>query len=160
MKYRRLTLDELEELRDEFVLFLASHSIEAKEWEQIKVADETRMNSLLDLFSDMVIDKALKNISCLKIVSANELYLFLFEQKTGKMIRFSISENSGLDLRDDKTLGALASGEVALNALSPELHKGNKELSGNREAEMYELLSKGASPCARTLFDAFYQLVE
>jgi hypothetical protein len=160
MKYRRLTIEELEELRDEFVLFLASNSIEAAEWEKIKTTDESKMDSLLDLFSDMVIDKALKNISCLKLVSPNELYLFLFEQDAGKMIRFSISESSGLDLRDDKTLAALAVGEVALNTLSPELHKGNKQLTGNREEEMYQLLCKGAAPCERSLFDAFYQLAE
>lgn len=160
MKYRRLTLDELEELRNEFVLFLASHSIEAGEWEQIKKDDDHRMNSLLDLFSDLVIEKALKNISCLKLVSASELYLFLFEEQTGKMIRFSISESSGLDLRDDKTLAALALGEIALNTLSPELHTGSKQLSGNREVEMYELLCQGALPGARTLFDAFYELAQ
>jgi len=160
MKYRRLTLDELEELRDEFVLFLASHSIVADEWEKIKTSDEHSMNSLLDLFSDMVIEKALKNITCLKLVSPSELYLFLFEEQTGKMIRFSISESAGIDLRDDKTLAALAIGEIALNTLSPELYTGNKQLSGNREVEMYELLCKGASPCERTLFDAFYQLAQ
>jgi len=160
MKYRRLTLDELEELRDEFVLFLASHSIVADEWEKIKTSDEHSMNSLLDLFSDMVIEKALKNISCLKLVSPSELYLFLFEEQTGKMIRFSISESAGIDLRDDRTLAALAIGEIALNTLSPELYTGNKQLSVNREEEMYELLCKGASPCERTLFDAFYQLAQ
>jgi hypothetical protein len=158
MKYRRLTIAELEELREEFVLFLASNSIDASAWQEIKELQPDRMNELLDLFSDMVIDKALRNISSLKIVAQNELYLFLFEQTDAKVIRFSISEASGLDLRDDQTLAKLAIGEIELSNLSPELYKGNKVLKGNREEEMYELLCKGAVPCARTLFDAFAQL--
>jgi len=158
MKYRRLSIEELEELREEFVLFLASNSIAAADWQEIKIKQPDRMNELLDLFSDMVIDKALRNISSLKIVAQFELYLFLFEQTDAKVIRFSISEAGGLDLRDDQTLVKLATGEIELSNLSPELYKGNKILKGKREEEMYELLSKGAVPCARTLFDAFAQL--
>ena len=54
MKYTRLTKQQLEELHQEFINFLATQSITATEWEMIKLNRPHVAEEELDVFSDLV----------------------------------------------------------------------------------------------------------
>ena len=57
MLYRRLTKEEFENLPEDFAIFLASNSIDKKEWDTIKEMDIKKADGLLDIFSDLVFEK-------------------------------------------------------------------------------------------------------
>ena len=51
MKYTRLTKEQFEELNQEFINFLATQSITAKEWKEIKQLKPAVAEDELDVFS-------------------------------------------------------------------------------------------------------------
>ena len=56
MKYRRLDQNELKTLEKDFIEFLASQSITADEWENMRKEQQL---GLIDIFSDLVFEKVL-----------------------------------------------------------------------------------------------------
>jgi len=50
MKYKRLTKEQFEELHQEFATFLATQSIDKKEWDEIKVNTPEVAEQELDVF--------------------------------------------------------------------------------------------------------------
>jgi len=160
MRYHRLSKSDLEEMRDEFVTFLAAQSIRAGDWESMKTEDPEKAEELLDQFSDMVIHRALENISALKLISEDEIFVFLFEENEAKVIQLRIDAESGYLLTDPETIQKLAKGELSLSDLKPVLEKGKKTLSGNREMEMYLLMRQGAEPCTAKFYEDFIRLCE
>ena len=56
MKYARLTKEQLEEMHQEFINFLATQSITAEEWEQIKKEKPEAAEEELDIFGYLKIN--------------------------------------------------------------------------------------------------------
>jgi len=54
MKYTRLTKEQLEELHQEFINFLATQAIDKAEWDKIKIEKPEVAEQELDVFSDLV----------------------------------------------------------------------------------------------------------
>lgn len=157
MKYHRLSTEDLEELKDEFVKFLATNGLEANDWQKLKREDAEKTDALIDQFSDLVIHRALTNIAALKMVTQNEIYIFRFEKEQAEVVHLKIGTDH--DLTDETVIGQLASGDLPLKMLSPEVETGKKSLKGDREMEMYQLMLQGAKPCPATLFEDFKKLV-
>ena len=57
MKYTRLTKEQIESLHEEFAKFLATQSIDKKQWEALKSSNSVLVDEELDLFSDMIWNK-------------------------------------------------------------------------------------------------------
>jgi len=66
MKYRRLSSEELEQLQDNFIRFLAAQSITGMDWTTMKTANPERAEELIEQFSDVVIEKTLHNVEYLE----------------------------------------------------------------------------------------------
>ena len=76
MKYARLTKEQLEELHPEFINFLATQSIDKAEWDAIKKNKMHVAEQEIDVFSDMIWEKALTNVSHIDHFSKNYIFLF------------------------------------------------------------------------------------
>ena len=70
MKYTRLTKEQLEELNQEFINFLATQSITAEEWKEIKEQKPEVAEEELDIFSDLVWEGVLSKVEYLENISA------------------------------------------------------------------------------------------
>lgn len=160
MKYHRLSTSDLEEFQEEFVTFLATNGIVAADWQQMKVATPEKADELIDQFSDLVIHRSLTNISALKLVAEKEMYVFLFEEQEGKVVHLKVGAEVDRSLTDPQTLEDLASGALPLKSLKPEIAKGKKKLTGDREMEMYHLMRQGAQPCEAAFFNDFRKLCD
>ena len=66
MKYTRLTKEQFEELQQEFINFLATQSITADEWSNLKVNSPEMAEMELDVFSDLIWEGVLQNVSFLE----------------------------------------------------------------------------------------------
>ena len=58
MKYRRLRLDELEEVEEKFVQFLAANGIASEDWQKMKDTQKDKADEMIDIFSDFVFENA------------------------------------------------------------------------------------------------------
>ncbi|KAA1244733.1 DUF6495 family protein [Aquimarina sp. RZ0] len=76
MKYQRLTKEQLEELHQEFINFLATQSITADEWDTIKKDKPEVAEEELDVFSDLVWEGVLGKAKFLEHFSKDQIHLF------------------------------------------------------------------------------------
>ncbi|MDB9939256.1 DUF6495 family protein, partial [Cyclobacteriaceae bacterium] len=76
MKYRRLTLEELEPLENEFIDFLVVNGVIADDWEQLLANDVEKSNQIIDAFSEVVFEGIMRKTQFLEYRSKGELITF------------------------------------------------------------------------------------
>ena len=129
-RYRRLTVEELEGVRPEFVKFLASEGIAADDWERKLKSDSPEVLTCIDEFSEKFWDGATGAIECLEhCPSTDNLWVFHFAERSAHVIQ---CQKSG---------EALA------------WSQGGKQFEPEaRGQEIFLLLEQGAKPCTPERF--------
>jgi hypothetical protein len=97
MKYARLTRQQLEELHQEFINFLATQSITADEWEKLKREKPEVAEEELDVFSDLIWEGVLAKVQYLENISAQHMHFFHLQEKEMKLISVKVM-NPDIDL--------------------------------------------------------------
>ena len=97
MKYTRLTKQQFEELQQEFINFLATQSITADEWANLKIEKSKVAEEELDVFSDLIWEGVLNKVSYLENISAQQMHLFELTDKEMKLISVKVM-NPKIDL--------------------------------------------------------------
>lgn len=158
MKYRLLTLEELEELKPEFIRFLAANHVTADDWTKIQNNDSEKQEKFIELFSDIVLEKVLKKISYLEHREEKSLMIFKFDEKKITLTGISISEDSELDLTNPSTLASLTLNPKILENNKIEKFKTEKPYYKERESEIFDLLQSGALITDDKLFNLLIDL--
>ncbi len=104
MKFKRLTKEQFEELHEEFINFLATQSITAEEWNDIKQNQPQVAEEELDVFSDLIWEGVLSKVNYLENISANHMHLFELAAKEMKLISVKVM-NPKVDLRTKEGFG-------------------------------------------------------
>ncbi|WP_339710184.1 DUF6495 family protein [uncultured Kriegella sp.] len=97
MKYTRLTKEQLEELHQEFINFLATQSITGDEWKNLKEEKPNVVEDEIDVFSDLVWEGVLNKVKYLENISAQQMHLFHTTEKEMKLISVKVM-NPDIDL--------------------------------------------------------------
>lgn len=155
MKYKRLTKEQLEELHQEFINFLATQSITADEWDQIKEKQPETAEQELDIFSDLVWEGVLQKIKYLENISAQHMYLFDCEETKMRLIGLKVMDES-VDLTTKSGFEWLREN---LLEDSVELFHSEKSYSEDPQADKFELIEQGAVITRGDLFRYFDRLV-
>lgn len=90
MKYQRLSREQLQEMEPEFVNFLASQSITAEEWRQIKEDRPEVAEQEIDVFSDLIWEGILGRVEYLENIGPHHLHLFHTGDKQMRLIAVRI----------------------------------------------------------------------
>lgn len=159
MKYRRLHRTELEAVKDEFVQFLATHSVTAPDWEKLKAEDLPKAEGLIDIFSDLFWEKALSAIKFVEVRNSRALRVIHFEEKQASMVELRLPAESALDLTEQKDLKGIAEGTIDFAAHQPELFTGKRQFTEARNTELFLHIESGARPCKEGLYLALKALV-
>ena len=140
MKYKRLTKEQFEELHQEFANFLASQSIDKKEWDELKSNKPEVAEQELDVFSDLIWEGVLTNAKFLEHFSKNHIFLFhCQEQFIQSLVMKSL--DTQVDFMTKEGLQWLSD---HLFTDSVEMHIGKKEYDQERNAAIFDLISQGA----------------
>jgi hypothetical protein len=154
-KYRRLHLDELEKLEQEFVRFLAAQSITAADYREIMVKDPEKQLELIDQFSDVVFTKTLSNIKILKQKTPNRLVYYTFFEDHAELYGFELIESLETDLNDfsypEQIIQYIHNNPLHINWL-----KGTKTYRKDKFMEIFELLENN---CLIVQEDALYYFI-
>jgi len=102
LKYTRLTKQQLEELHQEFINFLATQSITSQEWTTLKQEKPHVAEEEIDVFSDLVWEGVLSKVSYLENISTRQMHLFHLTEKEMKLVSIKVM-NPEVDLQT--TLG-------------------------------------------------------
>ena len=141
MKYIRLTKEQLEELHEEFARFLATQSITADEWEQLKKDKPQVAEEELDVFSDLVWEGVLRNAEYLEKIDAQQLFLFKIEPTEMKLIGIKVDDPS----RDITTNEGFQ--WLLKNFLNDEIdfYEASRAFTEDKEAEIFKLIMMGSN---------------
>ncbi len=158
MKYRRLRPDELEEVRSQFVRFLAIQGIPAQEWARLKAEEPERVDALLDQFSEIVFDEVLKEVQYLEHRSSADLKVFRCGKQKMELMGLRVAGESDLDFTRDQDPKAMIR-MLAESDARLQLYAAEKNYGKARELELFELMESGARILRdSSLFDTLYQL--
>jgi hypothetical protein len=154
MKYRQLTKEQFESLHEEFARFLASQSIDVKEWNQIKKEKPTVAEDEMNVFSDVVWDDVLSKTSYVEHFSETTANLFKCEEK--EVHRIAIKINWDINLLKQEGFEWLMQNPMDN---SVDVFKGSKAYQSERNLEIFDLIEKGSSISKGEIFDYFNSLV-
>lgn len=155
MKYSRLTKEQFEELHQEFINFLASQSITAKEWEEIKRDKPEVAEDEMDVFSDLIWEGVLDKVIYLEHFSTQQMFLFQITQVEIHLIGIKV-ENEAIDITRREGYQWLQKNlmDDAVN-----LYTSSKVLSEDRNKDIFALIQQGAVITKGDLFQYFDKVV-
>ncbi|SDS72684.1 hypothetical protein SAMN04487764_2900 [Gillisia sp. Hel1_33_143] len=151
MKYTRLTKEQLEEMHQEFINFLATQSITAKEWGDIKTNKPEVAEEELDLFSDLVWEGVLDKVEFLEHFSPQQIYLFNITEVEMDLIAIKV-ENEAIDLTSREGYNWLRK-NIMDDAVN--LFTSSKVLNADRNKDIFALIQQGAVITKGELFGYF-----
>lgn len=151
MKYARLSKEQFEELRQEFINFLASQSITADEWENIKINRPQVAEDELDVFSDLVWEGVLNQAQYLEHFSPQQIFLFKVTEVTIDLIAIKV-ENQNVDVTTRHGYNWL---QQNLMDDSVSLYTSKKAISDDRNKDLFALIQQGAVITKGELFGFF-----
>jgi hypothetical protein len=155
MKYERLTKEQFEELHQEFITFLATQSITADEWSDIKKNKPDVAEEELDIFSDLVWEGVLRKVEYLEHFSAQHMFLFHFKESDIKLIKISVTRKD-IDITTTEGYQWLQNNMLTDDV---EIHQASKPLSEDRNKDIFALIKQGANITKGKLFQYFYDLI-
>lgn len=155
MKYTRLTKEQLEELHPEFINFLATQSIDKKEWDEIKMNKPEVALQEVDVFSDLIWDKALTNVKFIDHFSTN--YIFLF--KCYDTYLESLIINTSSEKVDFFTAEGIQWLSENLFSNEVSIQTGKKEVAANRNEEVFRIIENGGIISKGELYSKLITLI-
>ena len=156
MKYRRLTREQLEELHQEFINFLAIQSITAEEWDALKRDKPEVAEQELDVFSDLIWEGVLSRVTYLENISAQHMHLFFCAGKEMKLISVRLHKPEA-DLRTSEGFGWF---KKNWQSDFVEYLTASKAYSDDPSMDKFQLIEQGAVITKGALYQWFEELIE
>ena len=139
MKYTRLTKEQLEELHPEFITFLATQTIDKKEWDDLKTNKPEIALQEIDVFSDLIWDKAITNVRFIDHFSKNHIFLFKCHDELLESLIIQTS-NEEIDFFTTEGLEWLGN-NLFTDVVT--IQTGKKEVTENRNEEVFKIIQNG-----------------
>ena len=155
MKYTRLTKEQLEELNQEFINFLATQSITADEWKEIKEQKPEVAEEELDIFSDLVWEGVLSKVEYLENIAPQHMYLFKVDGAQLRLIGLKIKKED-IDLTTKEGFSWL---RANLMSDEVELFNADKSIEADKNTKLFELIKQGSSITKGDLYKYLEDLI-
>ncbi|MEH6536607.1 MAG: DUF6495 family protein [Psychroserpens sp.] len=155
MKYTRLTKEQFEELHQEFINFLATQSITADEWANIKTNKPEVAEQELDVFSDIIWEGVLSKVTYLEHISPQQMHLFHCTDKHMRLIALKIKKEA----IDITTKDGYAWFKDNLMSDDVEFYTAKKDYSEDKGSDKFKLIQEGATITKGQLYQYFENLV-
>lgn len=156
MKFQRLTKEQFEELHQEFINFLATQSITASEWEDIKKNKPEAAEQELDVFSDLVWYGVLNKVEYLEHISTKQIHLFHCKTDHMRLIALKIEK----DLADFTTKEGFQWLRENLLSEDVQFYNARKEYSEDKHQDIFQMIRQGANITKGELFQYFENLIK
>jgi len=156
MKYKRLSKEQLEELHPEFINFLATQSITAKEWKTLKTEKPEVAEEEIDVFSDLIWEGVLSKVEYLENISERHMHLFHLTEKEMKLLSVKVM-NPEIDLRTKVGFDWF---KRNFQSDFVEYLTASKAYGADKNVDKFELIKQGAAITKGDLYKWFDQIME
>lgn len=103
MKYRSLSVEELEPLKDDFISFLIMHGIDGEKWIKLKNDEAIVAQQYIDRFSDFVFEKICSKVEFLVMRESGFNYYMHIKNDSLTTLRTSMmKDNHEIALKEVK----------------------------------------------------------
>ena len=154
MKYSRLTKEQFQELHKEFINFLATQSITADEWSNLKTNKPELAETELDVFSDLIWEGALSKAKYLEHISSQSMYLF--NLNTENMHVIAVTLENDIDLTTKQGFNWLRENLMDEHV---KFSQAKKEYSEDKNLDKFKLIQQGSVITKGELFKYFDNLI-
>jgi cag pathogenicity island protein 24 len=155
MKFTRLSKEQFEELHQEFINFLATQSITAEEWKDIKTNKPEVAEQELDVFSDLVWEGVLTKAEYLENISPQHMYLFYLGESEIELIGLKLNSKD-VDLTTSEGFGWLRENLMSDDV---EIFNAKKAYSNDKQLDKFALIQQGSVITKGELFTYFDKLI-
>jgi len=154
MKYSRLTKEQLEELHQEFINFLATQSITADEWKSLKANKPELAEMELDVFSDLIWEGVLNRTDYIEHISAQQMHLFHLNEKDMHVIAVQLKNDKDLTSKDGFQW-------LRENLMHDEVEflQAKKEYTADKNVDKFTLIQQGGVITRGDLFKFFDNII-
>ncbi|WP_242131765.1 DUF6495 family protein [Aestuariivivens marinum] len=154
MKYSRLTKEQFEELHQEFINFLATQSITADEWANLKQNKPELAETELDVFSDLIWEGVLNQAEYLEHISAQHMYLFHLGEDHMSAIVLNVKND--VDITTKEGYQWLRDNLMDENV---EFFQADKDYSDDKNLDKFKMIEQGAVITKGELYQYFDKLI-
>jgi hypothetical protein len=155
LKFRPLTQQELSELETEFKHFLVINELYDAEWRQLASENPAKAQEFIDLFANIVLEKAYNQMPGLLQIGNDFITVFDFRHDVWNLFHFQWnSEETRTDINPENWLEYIQEAWPKLI-----LKKGTKISSEQKVEEVFSLICKGAAPLHPQILQDFLQLI-
>lgn len=156
MKYTRLTKEQLEELHEEFINFLATQSITGEEWKTLKNEKPEVVEDEIDVFSDLIWEGVLNKVEYLENVSAQHMHLFHCAEKEMKLFSVKVM-NPEIDLTSHEGFGWF---KKNWQSDFVEYLTASKAYTEDKNLDIFKLIQQGAVITKGNLYQWFESMMD
>lgn len=150
--YRKLSLEELNEMEKEFIDFLVLNGITGDDWVKLKVTNPEKAEGICDAFSDVVFTKILKNIRYIERHAAKQIVTIYCDDNQMSLLGLDVPDDIDIDLTNPEQFKTLKSNPPkGLRTL-----KSSKQYSKPRETELWDMLNDGFFVSDQKLYMALF----
>lgn len=159
MKYRRLSIDELADMENEFVRFLVSNGVTADDWEKIKVENPPKAEGLIEIFSDVVFDKVLEKVKYIEHRSRNDIKTFRCLETKIELLGLQVDNAVGIDFTQEQAFENMKNYIQHAPKGSIQMYSAEKAYKDNNpKKEIFSMLENGGAISDGKIFEMLLQL--
>jgi hypothetical protein len=152
MKFRQLSIEELEGFKEEFVQFLIVQGIDADEWQRIKGDEPLRAVKMVGDFSDFIFSSIVSKVKYIEYFEPISLKLFKCEPETIHLMNISTQEV----IQDLSTfLNKLA--DIPENF---EIQRVSKNYYPDRHTEIFRMINGGGHVSDGKIYESLSDLID
>ncbi|MFT6716775.1 MAG: hypothetical protein ACJA0Q_001423 [Saprospiraceae bacterium] len=155
VKYRRLSDGELKELEQEFKQFLIANGVHNEEWVKINKEQPDEALNLVDMFSDLVLEKSLEQIKYLIHATKEDLKVFWFQKKQARLVALK-SNTQAIRFTTETWMSEIPEHFSNVECFTSEKQFEEKE----RSKELFALIKAGAQVSSEQMFKIVHELVK
>ncbi len=158
-KFRRLTLAELTDVRDQFVKWLALNGISADHWQKIKAEEPQRMDALILQFSQVVFAGVIDQIEYLVHRKPHDLRTYKTDQEKIFMQGVLLDGETTVDLTDNSLTPQQMFERLKSEGVPAKLYSAERAyLPIGRDQDIFRILEEGALIDGGELFRTLEQV--
>ena len=159
MKYRRLTEEELTHLEKEFIDFLVSNTITADDWVKIKSDKPEETEELIEMFSDIVLEKVYSKMVLLEKREPKNLLFFKFTDQLIETLGISVEGDNSFEFTDIDAINGILKGDDLKVKITG--FRTTKVMSKDAKPnEVHQLISSGCVIGNGELYKTLDQIIE
>lgn len=147
VKYRKLSIEELESLKEDFVNFLVLNGIIGEDWQKMKDNDPDGAIKMTELFSDVVWESILRKINYLDFISPNSIKCFHCQKD--KIVLVGV--DSTVTDMSTESFSKLPSNQYPDDVT---VYTTEKEYGKERESELFDMINWGCTITDGELYKA------